>query len=92
MSCSHCVTILQPRGKHNYLVQLVDDETGKWGRCIVQSECPHEMQEWMDHLAEQAQLWVHDQNDEQFLMLHPRVLDIDDRVASHLPIADPCDS
>ena len=79
------------RSKHSYLIHLVDDETGRWGRCVIQSACEHGMQEWAHHLASQDELYVVDSNNDTFLMAHPRVIHVDDKTAAHLPVADPTD-
>lgn len=89
MACDICWALPQPPKKRSFLIQLIDEETGKWGRCVVQSECQHGMQEWMEYLAENGQLTVHDQNDEAFVMLHPVVVDINDKAAAHIPLVDP---
>lgn len=89
MACK-CWAILTPREKHSYLIDFLDTETARWGRCVFQSECPHGMQEWADHLAAAGQLLVHDKNTgEKFQMDHPRVMGVDAYAAAHLPIVDP---
>lgn len=92
MACSLCWVNPQSPSKHSYLIELTDDITGRWGRCVFQSECVHGMQEWADHLASINSLWVHDENDERFLMLHPVVIRVDAEAAAHLPIVDPLGS
>lgn len=88
MACSLCWAIPQPRKKVSFLVYLSDEETGRWGRCVFQSECGHGMQEWAQTLAGQGVLYVHDENDEKFLMTKPRVIYVDSEAATHLPIMD----
>lgn len=87
MAC--CPVCVMPRSKHSYLIDLVDDETGQWGQCVVQSVCSHGMQEWMNTLASEAKLYVVGTEGEKFLMLHPRVIHVDTEKAAHLPIVDP---
>lgn len=87
MACELCW--ITPAQKHSYLVHLIDTETNRWGRCIVQSECSCDMQEWLTHLAAIGNLSVHDENDEKFTMTHPLVIDIDTESAAHLPLVDP---
>lgn len=90
MACPLCwVPSPQAPGRHSYLIELTDDKTGRWGRCVFQSDCPHGMQEWAEYLASRSDLWVHDERDERFLMLHPRVVHVDALAAAHLPIVDP---
>jgi hypothetical protein len=86
--CENCVVTPRPR-KHSYLIQLLDTETARWGRCVIQSECPHGMQEWVSYLATRNELYVHDEDGEKFLMLHPLVMDVDHQTAAHLPLKDP---
>jgi hypothetical protein len=76
--------------KHSYLIDLIDTETNRWGKCVFQSECPHGMQEWAEYLAFRGDLEVTDPvTGEKFLMLHPRVMGVDARAAAHIPIVDP---
>lgn len=90
MSCSQCWSFPQPRQKRNYLLHLIDVDTSRWGRCVVQSECPHGMQEEMDRLARKmGGLIVNDENGNEFTMTRPVVVDIDTKAAAHLPIIDP---
>ncbi len=90
MACSLCwVSPSVTPSKHSYLIELTDEQTGRWGRCVFQSECPHGMQEWATHLAEQGALYVHDEAGERFLMLHPRVMHVDAEAAAHIPTVDP---
>lgn len=60
----------------NYLVTLVDQETGELQRIVVQSECPHGMQEYVDSLSD-------------LKLAHPVVVDIDEYSARHIPLVDP---
>jgi len=76
--------------KHSYLIDLIDTETDRWGKCVFQSECPHGMQEWAEFLAARGDLEVIDPNTgEKFLMSHPKVMGVDARAAAHIPIVDP---
>lgn len=88
MACHFCA-MPGPHPKRSFLVEVVDAPTGRWGRCVVQSECSHDIQEWMQELATQGQLSVHDQNDEKFWPTSPVVVNVDDKAAAHLPIVDP---
>lgn len=89
MACDLCWTISGPLPKRSFLVEVVDSVTNRFGRCVVQSECPHGMQEWMQSLANAGQLAVHDENDEKFWPTSPMVVNIDDKAVAHLPIVDP---
>lgn len=91
MSCTQCWSFPQPRQrKRNFLIHLIDTETIRWGRCVVQSECSHGMQEWVDELTRaMGGLIVNDSAGNEFTMHHPRVVDIDAKAAEHLPIMDP---
>jgi hypothetical protein len=76
--------------KHSYLIDLIDTETNRWGKCVFQSECPHGMQEWAEYLASRGDLEVTDPiTGEKFLMAHPQVMGVDARAAAHIPIVDP---
>lgn len=88
MACSLCWAC-PPHGQRSYLVHLLDTQTAAWGRCIVQSECSHGMQEWADSLAARRELFVHDEQGEKFLMEHPRVVRIEKEAAEHLPLVTP---
>lgn len=87
--CDTCWALPQPMKKHSYLVTLIDSATGKLGRCIVQSECPHGMQEYLQDLAGHGSLSVMDERDEEFPMDNPTVVGIDIEAAAHIPIVDP---
>lgn len=63
----------------SFVVTMLDRVTGEMCRVIVQSECSHGMQEFIDQLANAGQLSI----------ANPVVLDVDDRAASHLPIVEP---
>lgn len=91
MTCTTCwVGTGHPPQKHSYLLYLADENTGRWGRCVIQSECQHDMQEWVEHLASTGSLMVHDtRTDEKFQMDHPRVMHVDEKTAAHIPIVDP---
>ena len=90
MSCNQCWSFPQPRQpKRNYLVHLIDAQTGQLGRCVVQSECPHGMQEWLDELTHKmGGLIANDERGREVTMAHPRVVDIDAKGAAHLTILD----
>jgi hypothetical protein len=85
--CQVCWVSSAP--KHSYLVHLIDQETNRWGRCVVQSECTCDMQSWLTHLASVGSLVVHDEHDEKFTMTRPLLMDIDTESAAHLPLVDP---
>lgn len=89
MACDICWAVPEPAKKHSYLLHLLDTETARWGMCVVQSECSHGMQEWMEHLAANGQLTVHDNAGNEFQMDHPKVMNIDAKSAAHVPIVDP---
>ena len=78
----------QPPEKHSYLIDLVDSKTNKGGRCIVQSECEHGMQEWITELGHQGVLVVVDAAGKKFTMLDPIVLNIDPEKAAHIPLVE----
>ena len=88
MACN-CWALPRPARKHSYLVHLVEENTNRAGRTIVQSECPHGMQEFLRAIASTGELVVHDYQGNEFSMDHPIVINIDDRSAAHLPIVDP---
>lgn len=77
--------------KRSYLVHLIDTQTSRWGKCIVQSSCLCDIQQWVESMAVGGQLVVHDpnRNDEPFVMLSPQVMHIDDKSAAHIPLVDP---
>jgi hypothetical protein len=89
MTCQVCWSIPSPPVKRSYLIEIVDQKTGRWGRCVFQSECSHGMQEWAQTLADAGALTLHDQNDEKFCCTDPRVIHVDDKAVAHLPIVDP---
>lgn len=60
----------------NYLVTLIDRDTGEMQRIVVQSECSCDMQEYVDTLTD-------------LNISNPRVVDINERAAAHLPVVDP---
>lgn len=62
---------------HNYLVTMVDRVTGEHQRVIVQSDCPHGMQEYIDQQVSRG--------NSDITLAHPVVIDIDDRTARHIP-------
>jgi hypothetical protein len=89
MACDICWALPQPLKKHSYLVTLIDAQTGKLGRCVVQSECQHGMQEWIQHLADQGSLHVVSEKAEKFFMANPTVVHVDAKAAAHLALVDP---
>ncbi len=91
MACQLCWAMPQPPVKHNYLLVLMDAQTHRIGRCVMQSECAHGMQEWVTHLASTngGLVVVVPTNDEKFSMTSPLVMDIDDKAARHIPVVDP---
>jgi hypothetical protein len=89
MTCSHCWAIDGPRPKRSYLVELIDAKSNRGGSCVVQSECDHDMQEWITHLARQGALMVCSPDGEKFRMDNPVVVNIDAEKAAHVPIVDP---
>jgi hypothetical protein len=89
MTTCICWSIPSPRQKRSYLIEIVDQKTHRWGRCVFQSECSHGMQEWAQTLADHGQLILHDEHDEKFWSTDPLVVNVDDKVAAHLPIVDP---
>lgn len=90
MTCSICWAIDDgPRRKRSFLVELIDAKTNRGGSCVVQSECSHDMQEWLTHLARQGSLMVCTPAGEKFRMDDPVVVNIDTDKAAHVPIVDP---
>lgn len=87
MACEVCW--VTPQHKRSYLIHLIDAQTHRWGRCIVQSECSCDMQEYLTQLAAQGSLDVHDENDIKFTMEHPIIVEIDSKAAAHVPVVDP---
>lgn len=88
MACETCWTVPGPHPKRSFLVEVVDSATNRWGRCVVQSECAHDMQEWMQFLADKSQLSLHDENGEKFWSSAPVVVNVDDKAAAHLPLVE----
>lgn len=64
---------------NSYLVTMLDRITGEQCRVIVQSDCVHGMQAFVDGLAAKGQLSI----------TNPVVIDVDERSARHIPIVDP---
>lgn len=60
----------------NYVVTLVDRETGERERIRVQADCTCGMQEFVETLTD-------------LKIAHPVVVDIDERKARHLKLVDP---
>lgn len=63
---------------HSYLVTMVDRMTGRHQRVIVQSDCSHGMQEYIDQLVVAGSCDIK--------LSNPVVIDIDERAARHIPI------
>lgn len=89
MACNTCRAVPRPK-KHSFLVIMVDSLTNREGQCVIQSECPHGMQEHMDGLASKGSLLVVDPRtpDEMFVMSNPLVTHVDAKIAAHIPIRD----
>jgi hypothetical protein len=66
---------------HSYLVTLVDRLTGEYQKVIVQSDCVHGMQEYIDAQVVEGR--------SEIRLVNPVVIDIDDRVARHIPLRHP---
>lgn len=66
---------------HSYLVTMVDRITGEHQRIIVQSDCPHGMQEYIDRQVSKG--------NSDIRLPNPVVIDIDDRTARHIPLRHP---
>lgn len=66
---------------HNYLVTIVDRVTGEQQQVIVQSDCPHGMQEYIDSQIAGGSADIG--------LAHPVVVDIDERKARHIPLRHP---
>ena len=66
---------------HSYLVTLVDRVTGEHQRIIVQSNCAHGMQEYID-----AQV---SRGGSEIVLGNPVVIDVDERTARHIPMRHP---
>lgn len=75
MACDNCWATPQSK-KHSYLVQM-SNEAGELFVCVVQTECTHDLQEWVDA------------NADQFPIKNPRVISVDPKAASHIPLVDP---
>lgn len=93
MACT-CGTVPAPREKHSYLIELLDAETHLWGRCIVQAECPCNIQERLQSMADRNGGFTVDRVGHgtvtgKFLMHQPRVMKIDAKAAAHVPLVDP---
>lgn len=97
MACNICWALPQPPKKHSYLLVLVDAVTGREGWIIMQSECAHGAQEWVESIAVAGGVDAADPSkvdpitgdNEHFLMMAPRVIEVDDKRAAHIPIVDP---
>ncbi|OBY33529.1 hypothetical protein [Mycolicibacter kumamotonensis] len=62
----------------SYLVTMLDRLTGQECKIVVQSECGHGMQQFVDDLASKGQLSI----------ACPVVIDVDERAARHVPIVE----
>lgn len=60
----------------NFLVTLIDRDTGDLQRIVVQSECSCDMQEFVDGLTD-------------LQISNPVVIDINENAVKHLPLVDP---
>jgi hypothetical protein len=60
----------------NYVVTLIDPDTGRMQKIRVQSECTCDMQEFVNTLTDLE-------------LANPVVVDIDEYTASRLPLVDP---
>lgn len=91
MACDICWAIPQLQEKQSYLVHLVDKITNRAGLFIMQSECTHDTQEWVQGLADNGSLVVTNPDDhsDQFSMANPVVVHVDDKAARHIPLVDP---
>ena len=63
---------------HSYLVTLADRITGAQQRIIVQSDCSHGMQEYIDAQVAEGNAAI--------TLAHPVVIDVDERIARHIPL------
>lgn len=66
---------------NSYLVIMLDQVTGQESRIVVQSDCPHGMQEFVNDLAAKGALPTD----------NPLIVCIDEHAARHVPIVDPAD-
>jgi hypothetical protein len=75
MACRSCKMLPTPPKRQSYLVQLSNDQGAKYD-CVVQTTCPHDLQTWIDEHAG------------DFPIVHPKVINIDAKIAAHIPLAD----
>jgi hypothetical protein len=73
MVCKDCHALPELPQKHAYLVTLANS-MGQIHKIIVQTSCIHDMQEWVDA--------------QTFPISNPRVIDIDAKSVSHVPLRD----
>ncbi len=66
----------------SFLVTMLDWGTGEECRIIVQTDCTHDMQQFVNKLAANGQIPI----------ANPVVIDIDDRAARHIPVINPAAS
>lgn len=71
MTCNRCTGLTDPPRKKSYLVHLANNK-GESHDIIVQTSCPHDMQEWV--------------NSKTFPIDAPQVIGIDAEAAAHVPI------
>jgi len=60
----------------SYLVTMLDRLTGQQCRIVVQSDCEHGMQEFVDRLAAEGRIPI----------AYPVVINIDPHAAAHVPV------
>jgi hypothetical protein len=63
---------------YSYLVTMVDRVTGQHQRVIVQSDCQHGMQEYIDQQVSRR--------NPDIKLADPVVIDIDARAARYIPV------
>lgn len=63
---------------HSYLVTMIDRETGKSQRIVVQDTCPHGIQEFVDQKVAEGH--------PDLYLNNPVVVDVDEQAARHIPI------
>lgn len=76
MACKTCRNLPEPPKRQSYFVQLSND-AGEGMNCIVQTTCPHDLQQWIDEHAG------------DFPIVHPRVINVDAKIAAHIPVVSP---
>ena len=75
MACSSCWAVPQLPRKHSYLVQL-SNALGEPLDIVVQTSCLHDLQSWVD------------ENAALFSITNPKVINVDAKRASHIPIIE----